>query len=71
VSVFKDGFHADLNETFFVGEVAQSSKDLVTCTYDSLMKAIEICKPGVMYRQIGNVISDYAEELGYSVVRSV
>jgi len=70
VSVFKNGFHGDLNETFLVGEVAQSSKDLVKATYDSLMKAIEICKPDTMYRNVGKTISDYVEELGYSVVRS-
>ena len=70
VSVYKNGFHGDLNETYWVGEVAQSSKDLVTATYDSLMKAIETCKPGQMYRNVGNVISDHVEDLGFSVVRT-
>ena len=70
VSVFKDGYHGDLNETYWVGDVAQSSKDLIKGTYDSLMKAIEICKPDTMYRNVGKVISDHVEELGYSVVRT-
>ena len=34
----------DLNETIFVGEVDQKSKDLTRVTYESLMKAIEIGK---------------------------
>jgi len=59
ISVFKDGYHGDLNETFLIGEVANSSKELVTAAYDSLMKAIAICKPGTMYRQIGKVVSDH------------
>lgn len=54
-----------------IGEkVAKSSKELVTATYDALMKAIEACKPGVMYRQIGKIIADHVEPLGFSVVRS-
>jgi methionyl aminopeptidase len=59
-----------MNETYFVGEVSKRSKDLVTACYDSLMKAIAFCKPGVMYRDIGNVIANHVEPLGYSVVRS-
>ena len=36
ISVFKDGYHADMNETYLVGEVSKSSRDLVKATYDSL-----------------------------------
>ena len=31
-------------------------------------KAIEICKPGTLYREIGNVIGNYIESKGLSVV---
>ena len=50
ITVYKDGFHVDLNETYLVGEVAESSKFLVTKAYECLEKAISICKPGTMYR---------------------
>jgi len=70
ISVYKNGFHADLNETYCIGEVAESSKWLVKAAHDSLMKAIELCKPGTMYRELGNTISNHVEELGFSVVRS-
>ena len=70
ISVFKDGYHGDLNETYLIGECAESSKKLVTAAYDCLMKAIDACKPGVMYRQLGNIISSHVEEQGLSVVRS-
>ena len=36
VTVYKHGFHADLNETYLVGEVAESSKFLVTKAYECL-----------------------------------
>lgn len=64
VTVYKHGFHADLNETYFVGTVSDSSRDLVKTTYESLMKSIEYCKPGAMYREVGNIISGYVEPKG-------
>ena len=34
------------------------------------MKAIDICKPGVKISEIGNVIGEYIEQEGFSVVRN-
>lgn len=42
-----------------VGNVSESSKFLVKKAYESLEKAISICKPGTMYRDIGNVIGKF------------
>jgi Xaa-Pro aminopeptidase len=42
VSVFLNGYHGDLNETFFVGKVDDVSRRLVQTTYECLQKAIEI-----------------------------
>lgn len=50
ISIYKDGYHADLNETFFVGNVDQSSLELVECAYKALAAAVDICKPGTLYR---------------------
>jgi len=65
-----DGFHGDLNETYLVGNVAESSRSLVMKTYESLMASIEYCAPNKMYREIGNIIADTVEPHGFSVVRS-
>jgi len=70
ISVYKDGYHGDLNETFLVGKVAESSKKLVQLTYESLKQAMLQCKPGVMYRELGKTISNVVEPEGLSVVRS-
>jgi methionyl aminopeptidase len=34
ISVFKDGYHADLNETFLLGAVNEDSVRQVKCAYD-------------------------------------
>lgn len=44
VTVYHRGFHGDLNETFFVGEVDDASKTLVRVTHECLMQAIDIGK---------------------------
>lgn len=44
VTVYYQGFHGDLNETFFVGNVSEKHKNLVKVTYESLCKAIDIVK---------------------------
>lgn len=70
ITVYHRGFHGDLNETFFVGNVKEQHKNLVKVTHECLMKAIDIVKPGEKYREIGNVIQKHAQAHGYSVVRS-
>lgn len=70
VTVYHRGFHGDLNETFFVGNVKEEHKKLVQVTHEALMKAIGIVKPGERYREIGNVIQKHVHAHGYSVVKS-
>ena len=69
VTVYHHGYHGDLNETYLVGSVDKKGKNLVKSTYNALMKAIEICKPGTKFSEIGEVINDYVDQDHYSVVR--
>lgn len=41
ITVYHNGFHGDLNETFYVGEVDEEAKKLVQTTYECLMQAID------------------------------
>eukprot|EP00470_Lotharella_oceanica_P017106 CAMPEP_0170184858 /NCGR_PEP_ID=MMETSP0040_2-20121228/34858_1 /TAXON_ID=641309 /ORGANISM="Lotharella oceanica, Strain CCMP622" /LENGTH=355 /DNA_ID=CAMNT_0010431055 /DNA_START=59 /DNA_END=1127 /DNA_ORIENTATION=+ len=70
ITVYKNGFHGDLNETFLVGEVDDDSKRLVKTTYESLMLAIKAAKPGFFIRDFGKIISKHCNRRNYSVVRS-
>ncbi|XP_050282088.1 methionine aminopeptidase 1A-like isoform X1 [Quercus robur] len=70
VTVYYKGVHGDLNETYFVGNVDEESRRLVQCTYESLEKAIAIVKPGVRFREIGEVINRHTTMSGFSVVKS-
>uniref|UniRef100_A0A8C9TZN6 Methionine aminopeptidase n=1 Tax=Scleropages formosus TaxID=113540 RepID=A0A8C9TZN6_SCLFO len=70
ITVYRNGYHGDLNETFFVGEVDEGAKKLVQTTFECLMQAIDSVKPGVRYRELGNIIQKHAQANGFSVVRS-
>ncbi|KAG0690273.1 Methionine aminopeptidase 1 [Pichia californica] len=73
VSFYKFGFHADLNETYYVGEKAKLNPDLVRLvetTRESLDLAIAAIKPGVPIREFGNIIQKHADENNVSVVRT-
>ncbi|XP_065303964.1 methionine aminopeptidase 1 isoform X2 [Dermacentor albipictus] len=70
ITVYHRGFHGDLNETVFIGNVDESGRKLVQVTYECLSKAIEAVQPGMRYREIGNIIQKHAQSHGFSVVRS-
>tara|TARA_Y100000590_G_scaffold423428_1_gene529301 strand:+ start:1442 stop:2218 length:777 start_codon:yes stop_codon:yes gene_type:complete len=69
VTAIVNGWHGDTSRMFFVGDVSIKSKNLVTATYDSMIKAISLIKDGINLGDIGNAIQTYVEEKGFSVVR--
>ena len=69
VTAIVDGWHGDTSRMFFVGDVSVKSKNLVTATYNSMMKAISIIKSGIHLGDIGEAIQTYVEKKGFSVVR--
>jgi hypothetical protein len=42
VTVYHRDFHGDLNETFFIGNVSDKARKLVTNTWECLSKSMEI-----------------------------
>jgi methionyl aminopeptidase len=71
VTVYHDGYHGDLNETWLIGDnVSEEKKKLVQTAYECLELAIEKVKPGMFYRDIGSIISKHAHQRGCSVVRT-
>ena len=54
---------------FCVGRTSVKLNNLIDATYEGMMKAIEILKPGIKLGDIGHEIQSYVEERGFSVVR--
>ncbi|GMM34169.1 methionine aminopeptidase [Saccharomycopsis crataegensis] len=73
ISLYKDGFHTDLNETYYVGDKAKADPkivNLVETTRECLQLAIDSVKPGVPFRSFGNIIEKHAHANGCQVVRT-
>jgi len=69
VTAIVNNWHGDTSRMFFIGDVSVKSKNLISTTYDSMMKAISIIKDGIHLGDIGETIQTYVEEKGFSVVR--
>ena len=69
VTAIVNGWHGDTSRMFFVGDVSIKSKNLVSATYNSMMKAISIVKNGINLGDIGETIQTYVEKKGFSVVK--
>ncbi|PPR09453.1 MAG: Methionine aminopeptidase [Alphaproteobacteria bacterium MarineAlpha11_Bin1] len=69
VTPILDGWHGDSSRMYPVGRIGVKAQRLIDVTYNSLMMAIEIVKPGVSLGDIGHIIQSYVEGERFSVVR--
>ena len=69
VTVIVDGWHGDTSRMYHVGNVGIQAKRLTQVTYDSMMLAINMVKPGVRLGDIGFAIESYVKKFNYSSVR--
>ena len=61
--------YGDTSRMFSIGKISVKANNLINTTYDSMMKAINILKPGIKLGDIGYEIQSYVEDKGFSVVR--
>ena len=64
-----DGYFGDASRMFIIGEIPDSTRELVEETKKCLELGIAQVRPGGRTGDIGHAIQNHAESLGYSVVR--
>lgn len=69
VTPILDGWYGDSSRMYTVGKVNVQARRLIDVTYECLMRAIDIVRPGTRLGDIGAVIQEYAEAQRFSVVR--
>lgn len=69
VTTIIDGWYGDTSRMFCVGKPSIKAARLVDITYECLMRAIDIVKPGTTLGDIGHTIQTIAEAERFSVVR--
>lgn len=73
VTLYHEGYHGDLNETYYVGDRAKADPDsvrVVEAARECLEEAIKLVKPGTLFREFGNVIEAHAKTKNCSVIRT-
>ncbi len=69
VTAIVNNYYGDTSRMFYVGEPSVKASNLILTTYEAMMKAINILKPGIKLGDIGFEIQSYVEPKGFSVVR--
>ena len=69
VTAIFDNHHGDTSRMFTIGKVSIKANNLIEATYNSMMNAIKILKPGIKLGDIGHEIQSYVEDKGFSVVK--
>ena len=69
VTAIVDKHYGDTSRMFCIGKSSVKANNLINATYESMMKAISILKPGLKLGDIGHEIQTYVEDKGFSVVK--
>ena len=69
VTAVVNDYYGDTSRMFVIGNSSIKAVNLIDTTYQSMMNAIRILKPGIRLGDIGCEIQTYVEKKGYSVVR--
>ena len=69
VTAIVNGYYGDTSRMFCIGKTSVKINNLINATYEGMMKAIKILKPGIKLGDIGFEIQSHVEGKGFSVVR--
>ena len=69
VTAIVDEHYGDTSRMFCIGKTPVKLNNLIETTYESMMRAIKILKPGIKLGDIGYTIQSFVEEKGFAVVR--
>ena len=69
VTCILNGWFGDSSRMYIAGTTSKKASRLIEVTYNALLKAIEVVKPGNTFGDIGETIQKYVESKKMSVVR--
>lgn len=69
MGVVHNGFYGDSARTFPVGTISESATRLLQVTEESLMRGIEMVRPGNQLYDVSAAIHEHVKQAGFDVVR--
>ena len=69
VGAYYHGFHGDSANTVGVGKISEEAEKLIAATRESFFRGVAQAKAGNRIGDIGSAVFEYANALGYGVVK--
>ena len=69
VGTEKNGYFGDAAISMCIGETSQENKELVACSYDTLMYAISIIKTGMRFKELSLAMELFIKDRGFLPLR--
>lgn len=68
ITVILDGWFGDTSRMYTVGKISSKASELIDVTYNAMMMAIDVVKPGAHLGDVGYAIQNYVRKFRFSVV---
>ncbi len=65
IGIERDGWFGDAAITMPIGEISDKDQDLIDCSYETLMFAIDIIKTGMRFKELSFEIEKFIIDRGY------
>ncbi|MDR1555059.1 MAG: type I methionyl aminopeptidase [Campylobacteraceae bacterium] len=69
IGVEIDGWYGDAAKTVGVGKISSADRDLINCSYDTLMHAIDIIHEGMRFKELSHEIEQFILKRGFVPLR--
>lgn len=70
IGVELEGYFGDAAVTVGVGKISKKDEELIACSYDALMYAVDIIKSGMRFKELSYKIEEFILSRGYVPLRS-
>lgn len=72
ITTILNGYYGDISATYPIGQISQSTQDLIKHTREALQLSINALQPGKTLAQcVGQIIEPYVKQFGHSVVHDL
>lgn len=65
VGTYVDGYYGDAARTYGVGNISQKDKDLISCSHDTLLNAIDSIYDGMRFKELSKILEDFIRSRGF------
>ncbi len=65
IGVERDGWYGDAAITLAIGKISDDDQKLIDCSYDALMHAISVIKPGMRFKELSLELENFIHDRGF------